>query len=116
VSKSLVEIEVTNLVNISELRELFTSQLDASETRRAISDVGSVLSVGDGIARVSGVQDCMAGELLEFADGTLGMALNLENNTAGVVLFASTIDVKLHEGTVVRTSRHVVQIPVGLGY
>ena len=103
-------------MNISELRELFTQQLGASDFDRAISDMASVLSVGAGIACVSGLQDCMAGELLEFADGTLGMALNLENNTAGVGLFASSIDVKLHEGTVVRTSRHVVQIPVGVGY
>ena len=103
-------------MNIFEFRGLLAQQLGASDFDRAISDVGTVLSAVPIIAYVLGLQDCMAGELLEFADGTLGMALNLENNTAGVVLFASSIDVKLHEGTVVRTSRHVVQIPVGVGY
>lgn len=58
----------------------------------------------------------MAGELLEFADGTLGLALNLETNYVGVVLFASTINVRLNEGALVRTTRTVAQVSVGIGY
>jgi len=72
--------------------------------------------MGDGIARVYGLDSCMAGELLEFADGTLGLALNLETSYVGVVLFSSSMNVKLNEGTSVRTTRHVAQIPVGSGY
>lgn len=75
-----------------------------------------MLTIGDGIARIAGMQDCMAGELLEFADGTLGMALNLEHNAVGAVLFATSIDVSLFEGTIVRTTGQVVQLPVGHGY
>ena len=103
-------------MELSTLRGLFELQLEASELEQAICDVGSVLTIGDGIARVCGLQDCMAGELLEFADGTLGMALNLEHNAVGVVLFATTINATLFEGTIVRTTRQVVQIPVGDGY
>lgn len=58
----------------------------------------------------------MAGELLEFSDGTLGLALNLETNYVGVVLFASNMNIKLNKESCVRTTRHVAQIPVGLGY
>jgi F0F1-type ATP synthase alpha subunit len=58
-------------------------------------DVGTVVSIGDGIARVYGCEACLAGELLEFADGSLGLALNLESQTVGAVRFASSFGTRL---------------------
>jgi F-type H+-transporting ATPase subunit alpha len=103
-------------VELSYLRELFELQLEASVSERTNTDIGSVLTIGDGIARVAGMQECMAGELLEFADGTLGMALNLEQNAVGAVLFTTAIDADILEGTIVRTTGQVVEIPVGEAY
>jgi F-type H+-transporting ATPase subunit alpha len=103
-------------MELSYLRELFELQLEASVSERTNTDIGSVLTIGDGIARVAGMQECMAGELLEFADGTLGMALNLEHNAVGAVLFTTAIDADILEGTIVRTTGQVVEIPVGEAY
>jgi F-type H+-transporting ATPase subunit alpha len=72
------------------LQNFFQAQLETAETRSPVLDVGTVVSIGDGIARVYGCEACLAGELLEFADGSLGLALNLESQTVGAVRFASS--------------------------
>ncbi|MBR2878759.1 MAG: F0F1 ATP synthase subunit alpha [Clostridia bacterium] len=82
----------------------YSSQINESET-------GYVISVGDGIANVHGLYKCMSGEMLEFPDGTSGMALNLEENHVGVVILGS--DKNIHEGDVVRRTGKVVSVPVG---
>jgi hypothetical protein len=74
----------------SRLQNFFQAQLETAETRSPVLDVGTVVSIGDGIARVYGCEACLAGELLEFADGSLGLALNLESQTVGAVRFASS--------------------------
>merc|ERR1712094_15534 len=76
--------------------------------------VGTVLQVGDGIARVYGLDQVMAGELLEFDDKTVGIALNLENDNVGAVLMGSGIEIL--EGSSVRSTGKIAQIPVGEGF
>src|SRR6201995_1017512 len=78
-----------------------------------VSEVGQVLSVGDGIARVYGLDKVQAGEMVEFENGTRGMALNLENDNVGIVIFGADREIK--EGhTVMRTSA-IVDVPIGKG-
>ena len=78
-----------------------------------VSEVGQVLSVGDGIARIFGLDNCQAGELVEFPGGIKGMALNLEADNVGVVIFGSDRDIK--EGDTVKRTRDIVDVPVGKG-
>jgi len=82
----------------------FTDGLDVQET-------GQVLEVGDGIARIYGLASCMAGELLEFPNGTMGLALNLEEDNIGAVIMGEYFDIK--EGDTVRRTRRVISVPVG---
>ena len=77
------------------------------------SEFGRVLSVGDGIARVSGLDRVQAGEMVEFSDGTKGMALNLESDNVGVVIFGSDRGIK--EGDIVKRTESIVDVPVGMG-
>ncbi|MDC7243627.1 MAG: hypothetical protein PQJ44_06800, partial [Sphaerochaetaceae bacterium] len=76
-----------------------------------IDDIGTVLQVGDGIARIYGLEDVMAGELLEFDEGTVGIALNLENDNIGAVLMGDGRDIL--EGSTVLATGRIAQIPVG---
>jgi F-type H+-transporting ATPase subunit alpha len=82
-------------------------------TKLSNRSLGLVLSIGDGIARVSGLQAVKAGELVEFASGVLGMALNLENDNVGIVIFGD--DRKVKEGDVVKGTTSIISIPVGKG-
>ena len=75
----------------SQLQTILREQFSNGEPTADIIDSGTVIYLGDGIARVYGCEACLAGELLEFADGTLGLALNLESQTVGVVRFAKTM-------------------------
>ena len=102
----------------SLLTSLLENHLAIDESAEDVVDVGTVISIGDGIARVSGCEACLAGELLEFADGTLGLALNLESHSVGVVRFAKPMgdSSTCVEGSIVRTTRSVANIPVGPGY
>jgi F0F1-type ATP synthase alpha subunit len=74
----------------SRLQNFFQEQLASDNNEQPVLDVGTVVSIGDGIARVYGCEACLAGELLEFSDGSLGLALNLESQTVGAVRFASS--------------------------
>src|SRR6201992_2068263 len=78
-----------------------------------VSEVGQVLSVGDGIARVYGLDNVKAGEMVEFPGGIKGMALNLENDNVGVVIFGN--DSTIREGDTVKRTSAIVDIPVGQG-
>lgn len=98
-------------VKPEELSKVIRSQIKYYENAIEKSETGTVLLVGDGIAKASGLTDCMAGELLEFEDGTFGMAQNLEENSVSIVLFGS--DQGISEGQIVKRTGKVVSVPVG---
>ena len=94
-----------------EISKVIRSQIKYYQNAIEQSETGTVLVVGDGIARVSGLTNCMAGELLEFEDGTFGMAQNLEENSVSAVLLGS--DQGISEGQTVKRTGRVVSVPVG---
>ena len=94
-----------------EISKVIRSQIKYYENTIKESETGTILNVGDGIARASGLINCMAGELLEFEDGSFGMAQNLEENSVSIVLFGS--DEKIGEGQTVKRTGKVVSVPVG---
>ena len=94
-----------------EISRVIRSQIKHYDNAIRQSDTGTVLMVGDGIARASGLTDCMAGELLEFEDGSFGMAQNLEENSVSIVLFSTDADI--NEGETVKRTGKVVSVPVG---
>jgi len=94
-----------------KISEVIRSQIKYYQNAIVQNETGTVLTVGDGIARVSGLTNCMSGELLEFEDGTFGMAQNLEETSVSAVLFGS--DVGIREGQSVKRTGRVVSVPVG---
>ncbi len=94
-----------------EISSVIKAQIKKYESKLQVEDTGTVLQVGDGIARVHGLQNCMSGELLEFPFEVYGMVLNLEEDSVGVVLFGS--DDKIREGDLVKRTERVVEVPVG---
>ena len=91
-------------INPSEVTKILKEQIKKFGDKAEVTEVGQVLSVGDGIARVYGLDNVQAGEMVEFSDGSKGMALNLESENVGVVIFGD--DRKIKEGDVVkRTGR-----------
>ncbi|SDW40923.1 ATP synthase F1 subcomplex alpha subunit [Lachnospiraceae bacterium KHCPX20] len=94
-----------------EISQIIKSQIKHYSAAIEQSETGTVIMVGDGIARVSGLDKCMAGELVEFHNGTYGMAQNLEENTVSIVLLGSDVGIK--EGDVVKRTGRVVSVPVG---
>ena len=94
-----------------EISKIIKDQIKHYDNRIVQSDVGTVLLVGDGIARVSGLENCMANELVRFSTGAYGMALNLEENSVAVVLLGNDEGIK--EGDTVERTREVVSVPVG---
>lgn len=94
-----------------KISEVIRSQIKYYENAIIQNETGTVLTVGDGIARVSGLANCMSGELLEFQDGSFGMAQNLEENSVSAVLFGS--DVGIQEGQTVKRTGRVASVPVG---
>ena len=94
-----------------EISKVIRSQIKYYENTIQQNETGTVLLVGDGIARASGLVNCMAGELLEFEDGSFGMAQNLEENSVSIVLFGS--DENIGEGQTVKRTGKVVSVPVG---
>ncbi len=98
----------------AEISQILKQQIENFETEADVAEVGQVLSVGDGIARVYGLANVMAGELVEFpASGLKGMALNLEVDNVGVVIFGD--DTAIREGDTVQRTRAIVDVPVGKG-
>ena len=98
-------------INPSEITKLLKEQIKNFGEKAEVSEIGKVLSVGDGIARVYGLDNVEAGEMVEFEDGSKGMALNLESDNVGVVIFGD--DRKIKEGSTVKRTGSIVDSPVG---
>jgi len=98
-------------INPSEVTKILKEQIKKFGEKAEVSEVGQVLSVGDGIARVYGLDNVQAGEMVEFSKGLKGMALNLENDNVGVVIFGDDRSIK--EGDVVKRTGAIVDTPVG---
>ena len=100
-------------IRAAEISKVIKDQIANFGTEAEVSEVGSVLSVGDGIARIHGLDKVQAGEMVEFANGVQGMALNLEADNVGVVIFGSDAEIK--EGDSVKRTGTIVDVPVGKG-
>ena len=96
-----------------EITRLIRSQIKNYENKLEVSETGTVILVGDGIAKASGLHQCMAGELVEFPNGAYGMAQNLEEETVSIVILGS--DSEIREGDLVKRTGRVVSVPVGEG-
>ncbi|MCW5943155.1 MAG: F0F1 ATP synthase subunit alpha [Fimbriimonadaceae bacterium] len=96
-----------------EITAILEKEIAGFDSGATVEHVGTVLQVGDGIARVYGLPDCQMGELLEFPEGIMGVALNLEEDSIGAVLFGD--DTKIKEGDPVRETGRILEIPVGRG-
>ena len=94
-----------------EISSIIRQQIESYDQEVQVSNVGTVLQVGDGIARIYGLDQAMAGELLEFEDGTVGIALNLEEDNVGAVLMGNGIEIQ--EGSTVKATGKIAQVPVG---
>ena len=98
-------------INPSEVTKILKEQIKKFGNKAEVSEVGQVLSVGDGIARIYGLDNVQAGEMVEFSDGLKGMALNLESDNVGVVIFGDDRTIK--EGDTVKRTGAIVDVPVG---
>ncbi|WP_044557743.1 F0F1 ATP synthase subunit alpha [Halobacteriovorax marinus] len=98
-------------MNPEEITSIIKSRIANFETKLQVDEVGTVLTVGDGVARVFGLKNVMAGELVEFGTGTKGMVLNLEANNVGVAILGNDNDIK--EGSTVKRTEKIVEVPVG---
>ncbi|MBI3990833.1 MAG: F0F1 ATP synthase subunit alpha, partial [Candidatus Omnitrophica bacterium] len=94
-----------------EVTSIIEKEIEKFETELKMEEVGTILQVGDGIARIYGLERAMAGELLEFPGDIIGMVLNLEEDNVGAVLFGS--DHNLKEGDIVKRTGKIAQVPVG---
>ena len=100
-------------IRAAEISSILKDQIAGFGTEAEVAEVGQVLSVGDGIARVYGLDQVQAGEMVEFPNGIRGMALNLENDNVGVVIFGDDRNIK--EGDMVKRTGAIVDVPVGKG-
>nr|QGX86673.1 ATP synthase F1 subunit alpha [Chloroidium sp. UTEX 3077] len=100
-------------LSLSEISVLLEQKISKSYSKFNIDEIGRVLSIGDGIARVYGLNKIQAGEMVEFSSGVKGMALNLESDNVGVVLFGS--DVAISEGDIVKRTGNIVDVNIGRG-
>jgi len=100
-------------IRAAEISAILKEQIKNFGQEAEVSEVGQVLSVGDGIARVYGLDNVQAGEMVEFESGVKGMALNLETDNVGIVIFGS--DREIAEGQTVKRTRAIVEVPVGKG-
>jgi len=98
-------------IKAEEISALIKQQIESFDSDIEVSDVGTVIEVGDGIARAHGLDNVMAGELVEFSNGVMGMAQNLEESNVGIVILGPYIDIK--EGDEVRRTGRIMQVPVG---
>ena len=98
-------------IRAEEISQIIRSQIRDYEKKVEVAETGTVLSVGDGIARVYGVEKCMAMELLEFPGGIFGLALNLEEDNVGVAILGE--DTHIKEGDIVKRTGRIAQVPVG---
>src|SRR3954464_6866181 len=98
-------------INVAEITSVLKREIQAFEQKLSISEVGTVIEVGDGIARVYGLRNAMAGELLEFENGTMGQVFNLEDESIGAVIFGNYLEIK--EGDTVKSTGRLLEVPVG---
>jgi hypothetical protein len=100
-------------IRAAEISSILKSQIANFGAEAEVTEVGTVLSVGDGIARAYGLDKVQAGEMVEFENGTRGMALNLESDNVGIVIFGADREIK--EGQTVKRTGAIVDVPVGKG-
>lgn len=98
-------------IRAEEISKIIKDQIKGYEKEVDVAETGTILSVGDGIARIYGLRNVMSAELIEFPGGVMGMALNLEEDNVGCVLFGETVGIK--EGDQVKRTKKIVEIPVG---
>src|SRR5246500_3095569 len=98
-------------IKADEITQLIRQQIENYETKIAVDEVGTVISLGDGIARVHGLEKVMAGELLAFPHNIAGIAMNLEEDQVGVVLLGEYTEIK--EGDEVKRTGQIISVPVG---
>jgi F-type H+/Na+-transporting ATPase subunit alpha len=98
-------------INVAEITSVLKEEIRGFEQQVQISEVGTVIEVGDGIARIYGLRNAMAGELLEFPNGIMGQVFNLEEDSIGAVIFGSYLQIK--EGDTVKSTGRLLEVPVG---
>ncbi len=98
-------------IKAEEISTLLKQQIENYEAEMKVADVGTVIEVGDGIARVHGLDNVMSGELVEFSNGVMGMAQNLEQNNVGIIIMGPYLDIR--EGDEVRRTGRIMEVPVG---
>src|SRR2546423_10670855 len=98
-------------IKADEISKIIREQIGSYAVDVDVAEVGSIISIGDGIARVHGVDNAMAGEMLEFPHGVFGIALNLEEDSVGAVLLGEFKEIK--EGDVVKRTGRIISVPVG---
>jgi F-type H+/Na+-transporting ATPase subunit alpha len=98
-------------IKAEEISALIKKQIENYQSEMKVSDVGTVIQIGDGIARAHGLDNVMAGELVEFSNGVMGMAQNLEENNVGIVILGPYSDIR--EGDEVRRTGRIMEVPVG---
>src|SRR6185503_10580244 len=98
-------------IRAEEISKIIRDQIGGYTVQVDVAEVGSVISIGDGIARVHGIERAMAGEMLEFPHGVFGIALNLEEDSVGAVLLGDYKEIK--EGDTVKRTARIISVPVG---
>ena len=98
-------------LNPSEVTSVLKAEIENFQSEASTEHVGQVLQVGDGVARVYGLDNCMMSELIEFSGGAMGMALNLEEDNVGCVLLGDAASVK--EGDTVKSTGRIISVPTG---
>lgn len=100
-------------INVAEIKDILKKEIAGFQQQMEVSQVGTVIEVGDGIARIYGLKNAMAGELLEFENGTMGQVFNLEEDSIGAVIYGNYLEIK--EGEQVKSTGRLLEVPVGLG-
>src|ERR1700712_3744809 len=98
-------------INVAEITSVLKREIAGFDQKVGVSEVGTVIEVGDGIARIYGLKGAMAGELLEFENGTMGQVFNLEEDSIGAVIFGDYLSIK--EGDTVKSTGRLLEVPVG---
>src|SRR5690606_15537866 len=98
-------------VRSTEIRDILKGQIQNFEAEMTVTNVGNVIEVGDGIATVYGLSEVRANELVQFSNGVMGMAFNLQEDSVGVIILGEYIEIE--EGDEVRSTGRIIEVPVG---
>src|ERR1700733_2900268 len=98
-------------INVAEITSVLKQEIAGFEQKVKLSEVGTVIEIGDGIARIYGLRNAMAGELLEFQNGAMGQVFNLEEDSIGAVIFGNYLEIS--EGDTVKSTGRLLEVPVG---